>query len=152
MRVRDGICDEHARAEERARLRVDAQFQEKLDELNPLAAERRYQESRNPRIPTGPTPWTGDGSPYGVAAMRNILAELVQRAGEDGRNNALNRAAYATGRLVAGRELHHHAALHALREAGLRLGLPQREVESTVRSGFTSGLKKPRSAPPRRAA
>ena len=90
------------------------------------------------------------GTPYGRAALERETAEL--RATPEGeRNDRLNRAAFAAGQLVGGRELDELDAERALRSAALDAGLDdEREVSKTLASGMEAGKKEPRSAPPQR--
>jgi len=60
----------------------------------------------------------------------------------------LNIAAFAIGRLVAGGEVDHGEAVDALTAAADTSGLGSREIQATLRSGLTGGMKDPRSAPP----
>ena len=82
------------------------------------------------------------GTRYGRAALDRILDELAL-AQVGGRNDALNAAAYAVGRLVAGGELHHRPAIEALETGAANLGLTKTETEATIRSGFHAGFPHP---------
>jgi hypothetical protein len=96
--------------------------------------------------------WDGDGTPWGLAAHRGIMAELAKDANEAGRNNALNRAAFRLGRLVGGGELAHDATVGDIREAGQMMRLPKHEVDHIIKGAYMRGLLNPKSAPQRRAA
>ena len=91
-----------------------------------------------------------DGSPgaYGQAALEAECADVAGTP-EGGRNARLNRAAFAVGQLVAGGELEEHEAVDALLNAALAAGLPEAEARRTIRSGFDTGQREPRTAPPR---
>jgi putative DNA primase/helicase len=89
------------------------------------------------------------GTPYGLQALAEETLE-VESTPEGSRNEALNRAAFRIGRLVAGGELDRKYATRRLVEAGVAAGLPQDEAIRTARSGFFKGLRRPRSAPPRK--
>ncbi len=80
---------------------------------------------------------------YGNAALR-AEAERVAGASEGTRNDALNRAAWAIGRLVASGALSESDAEATLVAAAQTAGLPEREARATVRSGITAGKAKPR--------
>jgi hypothetical protein len=84
-------------------------------------------------------------SQYGESALESEIAE-VKRAPEGARNDTLNRAAFAVGQLVAGGELDESEALSQLKNAAEYIGLPTREIESTIQSGINSGKREPRSA------
>lgn len=95
--------------------------------------------------------WTGDGTPYGVAALRGILSDLSTDAAA-GRNNALTRAAFRLARLVAGGELRHESTVAALRDAGNLMRLPAHETRHIIAGAYRRGLTHPKAAPPRRRA
>jgi bifunctional DNA primase/polymerase-like protein/AAA domain-containing protein len=84
------------------------------------------------------------GDPYVEAAFARILAAL-SRAREGGRNDALNRAAFATGQLVATGSLERNRCIAALHGAALSLGLSPDEVARTVESGLAAGIASPRA-------
>ncbi|MBM4275662.1 MAG: DNA primase [Deltaproteobacteria bacterium] len=88
-----------------------------------------------PAVDTG-----GLGSAYGRAALRGELTRLAQTI-EGGRNNALNRAAYCLGRLVAAGHLDEECVVNLLLPVGANIGLGEREVRATVQSGLRAGLE-----------
>jgi len=83
-------------------------------------------------------------SAYGEAALRRS-ADTVSSAPEGTRNDTLNREAFRLGRLVGGGVLDQNDAATALRCAARKAGLPPSEAESTIASGLTAGLSRPRS-------
>jgi len=85
-----------------------------------------------------------DGSAYGRAALEQEVGRvLLSREGE--RNHALNRASFAVGQLIAGREIDDaYGAVEALRRAGEAVGLGHEEVVATIGSGVESGSLQPR--------
>lgn len=87
-----------------------------------------------------------DGTPYGVSAMERELGRLSATP-EGGRNNALNRAAYALAQLEAGGELSGDHARDSLALAASRMGLDDAEAIATIASAWAAGLKEPRQAP-----
>lgn len=90
----------------------------------------------------------GDGSPYGLAVLRDELDRL--RAAQVGtRNHELNRAAFVLAQLVAGGELLESAARASLLSVALGIGLDEPESRQTIDSAFAAGLQKPRVAPHR---
>ena len=89
---------------------------------------------------------TGEGTPYGLTALRAECDALASTT-EGSRNSALNTAALKAGSLVAGGELSEHIARSEILQAALACGLPQAEIEATMRSGFSAGMQQPRSAP-----
>lgn len=86
-----------------------------------------------------------DGTPYGMAALEREMGRLIM-AQEGGRNDALNRAAFALGQLAAGGEISRKAAVRALSEAAQRIGLNLKEAQATIASGWKSGEQVPRQA------
>jgi hypothetical protein len=83
---------------------------------------------------------------YGRAALAKAAARIAG-AQLGTRNDTLNRAAFGIGRLVGGGVLDRGQAEHTLRLAAQMCGLPDREIASTLRSGMTAGLARPRGIP-----
>ena len=90
-------------------------------------------------------------SSYGRAAAIAELEELAQ-AQEGQRNDALNRAAFSLGQLVAGGELSADGTRTALMEVATAIGLRRHEAELTIESGLRAGGNWPRIAPTEAAA
>lgn len=86
------------------------------------------------------------GTKYGLAAMEFELENLAN-AGEGGRNNALNRAAFSLAQLTAGGELSEESAILRLEDMGEKIGLDLMEIRQTIKSGWSAGLEEPRQAP-----
>lgn len=93
--------------------------------------------------------------PYGKKALDNECARVAlaipgSRGGE-GRNNALNRAAFSLGQLVAGGVIDQIEVEQRLYDAacacGLQLDDGERGIRATINSGIESGKQQPRSAP-----
>lgn len=80
------------------------------------------------------------GTPYGRAALRQELARLAQTP-VGNRNNALNRAAFALGKLVAAGHLDEGTVVGLLTSLGYQIGLGTREAEKTTQSGLSAGLR-----------
>lgn len=89
---------------------------------------------------------TDKTSAYGKAALTR-QSENVRAAPVGTRNHTLNKAAYSIGRLVAGGEIEMDEALTTLEEAGKDAGLDIHEINNTVNSGISGGMKNPKSAP-----
>lgn len=89
------------------------------------------------------------GTRYGLQALAEEALE-VEETPEGERNTALNRSAFRIGRLVAGGELDRRVAGKRLVEAGMTAGLPYDEALRTVKGGLFRGMRRPRSAPPRK--
>lgn len=97
--------------------------------------------SNNSRGTNGST--TGSASAYAAAALRNEV-ERVRTARAGTRNDTLNRAAFALGRLIGAGILDHDLAVGELSDAARQAGLPPREVASTLSSGLGAGIARPR--------
>jgi hypothetical protein len=116
-----------------------------LDELRVDTSTRAAGEAGPPRY----FPWQ-DATDYGTAALERELGRLAT-AREGGRNDALNRAAFALAQLSAGGELDEARARDELALAAERMGLEPRESRATIDSGWSAGEAEPRQAPPRDA-
>lgn len=88
------------------------------------------------------------GSRYAEAAVRAERTKL-RDAEQGGRNAALNRAAYALGRLVGADVLDAEEASAALLDDAEQLGLVAEDgilaCRGTIRSGLAAGMARPRS-------
>jgi hypothetical protein len=91
----------------------------------------------------GPRPPGSGALAYGAAALRNET-ERVLAAPVGTRNDTLNRAAYALGRLVGAGIVDREVAATELFRAARRAGLPARECASTLASGLGAGMARPR--------
>jgi hypothetical protein len=89
---------------------------------------------------------TGGGPGYAQTALNNEL-DRVRTAVKGTRNDALNRAAFSLGQLVAGGELTEAEVRNALTDAARGAGLDEREIAATVASGLGKGMLNPRQAP-----
>ncbi len=115
-----------------------------------LTARARYAELPPPPAPVGRPGVAGarptDGSAaaaYAAAALRNEVERmLAARVGT--RNDTLNRAAYALGRLIGAGILDRELAACELYNAARRVGLSGRETSSTLASGLGAGMARPR--------
>lgn len=85
---------------------------------------------------------------YAQAALRAEVDQL-RATGRGSRNSRLNKAAFSLGQLVAGGELDETVVVDELTRAARDIGLTEREIAATLRSGLTSGAADPRTAPPR---
>jgi hypothetical protein len=91
-------------------------------------------------------------SRYALTALQGevqrILDAPVGEKGKPGRNDQLNRSAYALGQMVAAGLIGQETVEQALRAAAEAVGLMnddgERQVEATIRSGLTAGFRKPR--------
>lgn len=103
-----------------------------------------------------PTP---DATPFaprigvdgGTAYARRALeseAERVATTREGGRNDALNLAAFNMSQLVTAGHIDAQTVWDALHHAATRAGLPELEIERTLRSGYDGAKVKPRTNVP----
>jgi hypothetical protein len=88
---------------------------------------------------------------YAKAAL-TAEADRVARAPIGARNDTLNRAAFALGRLVGAGLLNTSEVTRELESAALFAGLGRAETRSTIRSGLTAGRRTPLTLPPIRHA
>lgn len=89
---------------------------------------------------------TNTHSKYGIKALANELEALFSTQ-EGGRNDQLNRSAYALGQLIGGGELEQSLVEQSLTAAAIGLGLSPNEVSATIRSGLSAGMDNPRKPP-----
>lgn len=99
---------------------------------------------RDPFAQTGP-------DPYAQAALRGET-DRVRMASEGDRNNALNRAAFSLGQLVAVGQLDADEVTDELTDAAREAGLTPGETRATIRSGLRGGARHPRTGEPVRPA
>lgn len=84
-----------------------------------------------------------DATGYGASALRGEL-QTVLDALPGTRNDTLNQCAYSLGTLIGSGRLDARLAVEALVAAGESIGLPPREVQKTVTSGVSAGIRNPR--------
>ncbi len=94
--------------------------------------------------PASPTP--RGASNYGREALRREAA-TVAAAPEGARNDALNRAAFNVGTLIAGGEVDRVDSESELLTAARACGLSDSEARRTIASGIASGMEHPRQRP-----
>jgi hypothetical protein len=89
-------------------------------------------------------PGAAIGHPDRYAAVAlEAEADRVARAPTGSRNDTLNRAAFALGRLVGAGMLDAWLAGRVLTDAALHAGLGRAEIRRTIRSGLTAGRRQP---------
>jgi hypothetical protein len=100
--------------------------------------------------------WAGNINPYARAALDDEVARVATAppgagGAGNGRNNQLNKAAFALGQLVGGGELPSGLVEQELLAAADRCGLVNddgvRATERTIQSGLTAGERSPRWTP-----
>ncbi len=79
-------------------------------------------------------------------SARALMAELehLRQAKQGERNHVLNRVSFTLGQLAAIGFLAEDATLTLIAGAALSIGLPEREIARTMRSGWERGLSQPR--------
>jgi bifunctional DNA primase/polymerase-like protein len=94
--------------------------------------------------PADPAPAGAIAHPdrYAAAALEAEV-DRVARAHVGARNDTLNRAAFALGRLVGAGLLDVWLVTHELTEAAVYAGLGRAEIRRTIRSGLTAGRRQP---------
>jgi hypothetical protein len=95
-----------------------------------------------------PARFDGDGTPYGLAALRDEL-DRVRVAQVSARHDQLKRSAFAVAKIVGSGELSEGVARSSLLAAGLSIGLHEPESRQTIASAFSAGTRHPRCAPHR---
>jgi Protein of unknown function (DUF3987)/Bifunctional DNA primase/polymerase, N-terminal len=85
-----------------------------------------------------------DGSRAWAAAALDQEINALRATQEGGRNNALNRASFSLGQIVAGGHLDRGRVEQKLQEAALHIGLEKEEAKRTIKSGLDSGMVAPR--------
>lgn len=90
------------------------------------------------------TPKFDSSHAYVSAALTSELDRLAQ-AREGSRNNTLNEIAFNLGQFIGAGLLSRIEVEELLKQAALTLGLGQREIEATIRSGLEAGMTTPRS-------
>ena len=69
---------------------------------------------------------------------------MVRSAPEGRRNATLNRAAFSLGQIAAAGIIDADTIRNILTDSALGAGLGNREIDATIRSGLTAGLRHPR--------
>jgi hypothetical protein len=107
--------------------------------------------SRDPWVMLANTAGAGDLTRYVRKAIDAELSRLATSRppahGGEGRNNALNAAAFALATLDGWPEFHAGPVKAELRLVAERVGLDPREIDRTIESGWGSGQAKPRPRP-----
>ena len=93
-------------------------------------------------------PATGAHDRYAAAALAGELDALA-RTGEGGRNDRLNRSAFALGTLAATGALDPGRVGDQLHAVATAIGLGDGEATRTIASGLKAGMSKPRQLPER---
>lgn len=89
---------------------------------------------------------SGDKERYARAALEKEL-DILARTSEGGRNEQLNKSAYSLGQLVAAGLLDEFEVGQKLETVAMAIGLDEREIRATLRSGLSGGKTQPRQVP-----
>ena len=105
-----------------------------------------------PAVPGWPHARIGHPDRYATVALQ-AESDRVAQAPVGARNDTLNRAAFALGRLVGAGLLDERAVTRELSAAARQAGLGRVEIARTIRSGLTAGRRQPVAfSPPPRVA
>lgn len=115
-------------------------------EIQKSAASRPAPTSNGHRAPSTSQVRTRR---YGLAALAAETGK-VRTTGDGERNTQLNKSSYALGQLVGAGKLSRLEAESELEDAARAVGLPEREVQATIRSGLDAGIAQPRDFHERR--
>lgn len=118
-------------------------FQDYID-----AQEHKQDERQGKQTPPYANGHRNGSAGYAQAALTREL-EALAATGEGTRNDQLNKAAFNLGQLVAGGELPQTTVIDELVRVARNIGLPEKEIERTIRSGLAGGSEQPRATPPR---
>lgn len=84
---------------------------------------------------------------YVAAAIEDEI-KILRSTPEGGRNNQLNRSAFAIGQFVGGHYIGEHEAIRELERAARSAGMTEKDgIAATIRSGLDDGKLNPREIP-----
>ena len=104
---------------------------------------RKNSKPVTPIAPIEPIVHTTTHDRYAEAALHGELDKLA-RTGEGGRNEQLNRSAFALGQLVGAGMLDEGTVTATLSDVARAIGLAEGEATKTLASGLKAGKSKPR--------
>lgn len=130
------LCPTHAATERLATLDLLDEEYERVFTHGGLACHYNHDATiaLHPNMP-------GDHR-YGAAALRGTVTDFLESAATDGRNVALNRAAFRLGRLIAGGHADQQTCTDTLFAAADAVGLPGWEARDTITRGLRDGHRK----------
>ena len=112
----------------------------------PKETKTHAQPPRRPPADDTATPTAGDLVAYVAKAVKDEC-DAVTSAAEGGRNERLNKAAFALGTLIGAGVLARFDAENALFDAAMAAGLGEGETQATIASGLNTGVQHPRTLP-----
>ncbi len=89
-----------------------------------------------------------ESNAYIEAALRGELTKL-ERTVKGDRNSQLNKSAFALGQFIGAGLLDRGRVEAELTRVALAIGLGEREIQSSIRSGIEAGMREPREVPDR---
>lgn len=132
---------ERVRMESPAEAIRDIASHELLHLVDRIARECGWEPAERKVERVEPVRVSGGG--YGAAALRGELS-LLAATQEGGRNDQLNRSAFAVRQLIDTGELP-PAAMEEVRMVALSIGLDAREIDATIRSAESGATGNPRA-------
>jgi hypothetical protein len=108
--------------------------------IKDIQVQKRRETAPRPTLPPDSRAPDNPQQRYFQKALLDHTRK-VSSAGEGGRNDQLNLSAFILGGLIP-HGLNRANAEMALREAALATGLPEAEVNRTIKSGIEAGIKK----------
>lgn len=116
------------------------QLERDLETLEPY---REIESSTRSGMSAVPPVTAGGEDRYAQAALRHELA-ILTGAREGNRNNQLNTSAFSLGQFVGASRLDRSEVEYRLQVVARGIGLDEREIERTIRSGLEAGMTEPR--------
>ena len=118
-----------------------------MDTLYNLDDLERWTTSRRPPKETRVAPHAHTPDKKLSSYIQTALAaeiEILVVSAEPGRNDQLNRSAFALGTLVGAGALDRETVETELQQAAMEIGLEETEIRRTIKSGLDSGIAEPR--------
>jgi hypothetical protein len=109
-----------------------------------IELQRGRKRAQSPSAFRAPVTLPAHGSGYAAAALRGEVERVVY-AEVGTRNRTLRNASWSLGTLVGAGVLEHEIAASALHQAGVTVGLTEREVIRTAGNGLRDGMREPRT-------
>lgn len=120
-----------------------------LAALPPAWGRRLTSCAAEPQTTMAAAPAIRSCSTYATATFNGVIGDLARMVPGQGRNNALNRAAYTLGGLVAAGLLGEADVEQALYDAAVSCGHVQKhgpgQTRRTIKSGMRAGIQRPRA-------
>jgi hypothetical protein len=120
-----------------------------VDQLSALVNPPKVKPEVNGHVHFQATATNGTLDAYVRSAIERECARVrwATPGPAEGRNNALNRAAFCLGTMAAWPELIETDAKRSLHAAAIQAGLPESRITRTLQSGWEAGTTHPRERP-----